>query len=146
MPEALIYRHTATFNGTPEAVWDVLVNPAKIKAYLFNCDVETTWEVGTPLLWYMAGPDGNKMLVVKGNITRFEPNKVLAYTLFPPTMPMEDIPENYLDAIFTIEATEDGSVLHIEQSGFERAAMGQQRYDETVQGWDVIIEGMRGQL
>ena len=146
MPEALVYRHTATFNATPEQVWDVLVNPAKVKAYMFGCDIETTWEVGSPLLWYLTGEDGNKLLMVKGDITRFEPNKVLGYTLFPPTMPIEDIPENYLDAVFSIEATADGALLHIEQTGFERAAMGQQRYDETAKGWDVIIDAMRAQV
>ena len=86
MSESLVYRHTFEFNATPEAVWDLLVNPAKVKAYMFGCEIETTWEVGTPLNWYMNGPDGNRMLVVKGDVTRFEDGKVLEYTLFPPTM------------------------------------------------------------
>lgn len=146
MSNELIFRHTATFNATPEAVWDLLVNPAKVKAYMFGCDIETTWEVGTPLIWKMADKEGNVSVAVKGDILAFEDGKHLAYTLFPPDMPMEDVPENYIRASFTVEAAGEQTHLHIVQDDFEGAAEAQKRFDDTVAGWPHIIPMMEAAL
>ncbi len=130
---------TIQFNATPEAVWDLLVNPAKVKLYMFGCDIETTWEVGTPLLWYITDKEGTKMLAVKGDIIAFEAGKLLEYNMLPPAMQLEDVPQNYMGAAFTVEAAADGKTnLHIKQYASANCAKGEARFKDVASGWEAI--------
>ncbi len=140
MSQDFNYSHTATFTATPEAVWDLLVNPVKVKQYMFGCDIETTWEVGTPLLWYITSKEGVKMLAVKGDIIAFEAGKLLEYNMLPPAMQLEDIPQNYMGAAFTVEAADEGKThLHIRQYAGANCAKGEARFKDVASGWETIL-------
>jgi len=136
------YRTETIINVPAEKVWEALTKPDKIAQYMFGSLAESSWEKGADLKFYFE-KDGNKMLVVHGAITEIEKPRVLEHTLFPSTWDMEDIPENYLTVRYVISPTEKGSKLEIIQTGFEKAAQGEKRYQDVEQGWKTTLPKLK---
>ena len=40
-----------TINSSLSKVWDALVNPDMIREYFFGTEAESTWEVGSPVIF-----------------------------------------------------------------------------------------------
>jgi uncharacterized protein YndB with AHSA1/START domain len=142
MSQPLIVKNTITINAPATKVWDALVDPELTKKYMFGCETVSDWKVGSPLTWLMEY-EGNPFVAVKGNIVRIEPNKLLEYTVFDPnSTTMADTPGNYLDVIYELTETNSKTLLTVTQGGFEHAAEGQRRYEETYNngdGWNPIL-------
>ena len=51
MNTGLIARASVTIAAPPADVWDALVTPAAIKAYMFGATVTSDWVVGNPIGW-----------------------------------------------------------------------------------------------
>ena len=55
---------------------------------------------------------------------------------------MEDIPENYLNVIYSLEEQEGKTTLPVIQGGFETATDGEKRYQDSYnngEGWNPIL-------
>ncbi len=139
--EKLIVQNTITINATPAKVWDALVNPEQTKKYMFGCETVSDWQPGSSLLWRMEH-EGQELVAVKGNIVEIQPEKRLVYTVFDPNSTMPDVPENYLTVTYELTPENDQTVLTVTQGGFETAAEGERRYQETYnngEGWNPIL-------
>ena len=138
-----LFTHDEIIINTPiEQVWDMLINPEKTKLYMFGCEVISSWEIGSELLWKGAS-DG--IVYVKGNLVSLIPNKEFAFTLIDPQAAYEDIPENYLTATYTLEETGAGIKLTATQGDYNVVAEGQKRYEDTMKGggWMPVLEGIK---
>tara|TARA_Y100000385_G_scaffold288194_1_gene354163 strand:+ start:123 stop:362 length:240 start_codon:yes stop_codon:yes gene_type:complete len=49
--KSLIASSNVRIYSTSEKLWDVLTNPEKIKIYLFNTNVKTSWIEGSPIIF-----------------------------------------------------------------------------------------------
>ena len=140
--EPLFVTNTITINAPKEKVWDILVNPAQTKKYMFGCETVSDWKVGSPLLW-QGKWEGKDMVFVKGSIVEIRPNEYLAYTVIDPNNPnMADVPENYLTVIYDLEETNGKTELKVSQGDFNKVADGEKRYKETYnngEGWNPIL-------
>lgn len=128
-------------HATPEEVWDVLVNPAKTKVYMFGCETVSDWKAGSELVW-RGRYDGEDMVFVKGKILAIEPHRLLTYTVIDPFASYPDIPENYLNVTYKVEQQGDDTILTVVQDGFESAAEGEKRYQDVYnkgEGWQPIL-------
>jgi len=129
-------------NADQSKVWDMLVNPEQTKKYMFGCETQSDWEVGSPLLWRMEY-EGKELVAVKGNIVDIQPGKFLAYTTIDPNNPnMPDVPENYLTVTYDLKTENGQTVLTVTQGDYNTVADGQKRYDETYnngEGWNPIL-------
>jgi uncharacterized protein YndB with AHSA1/START domain len=86
-------------------VWEALVNPDKIRQYMFGTTVVSDWQKGAPITWQ--GEWQGKAYTDKGKILKIEPEHVLQYSHFSPLSGQPDAPANYHTV--TIElSTEDG--------------------------------------
>jgi len=47
----MYFKRAVLFNSDKEKVWDILVNLAKSKHYMFGCKVFSDWVVGSPFVW-----------------------------------------------------------------------------------------------
>ncbi|WP_299287615.1 SRPBCC domain-containing protein [uncultured Mucilaginibacter sp.] len=141
MNEPKIVKSEIVIDTTPAKVWDALVNPAKTQIYMFGCETVSDWKIGSDLLW-RGEYEGQEMVFVKGKILEMEPGNLLKYTVIDPFASYPDIPENYLNV--TYQLTEEGgkTKLTVTQDGFETAAEGEKRYQDTYnngQGWNPIL-------
>lgn len=103
---------TATIDvqASPERVWEALTDPAQIASYLGGSVVETTWEVGSQIIW--SGEYDGRAYQDKGEVLVFDEPHVLSFTHYSPLMGQDDRPENYHTLVYTISLDGD-SVTHL---------------------------------
>ncbi|MDR1533236.1 MAG: SRPBCC domain-containing protein [Clostridiales bacterium] len=91
----------ALINAEVSEVWDALINPAKIKEYLYGVDAVSDWKPGSPILF--RGKWENEIFEDKALINVMDTNKCFGYSYWSPFFGTEDKPENYLDYTFSLK-------------------------------------------
>lgn len=138
----MIVKNTIAIKAPAAKVWDILTNPEETKKYMFGCERVSDWLAGSPLLW-RGNFNGTELVAVKGYITAIEPGAYLEYTVIDPNNPeIPDVPENYLTVTYSLSEEGGQTILTVTQSGFEHAANGKKRYEETYnngEGWNPIL-------
>lgn len=131
-----------TIAASPEQVWDAITNPDKIEQYMFGSRCESDWKPGSKANFVIT-QDDKEITVVKGEVIRSEPNKLLEHTLFPAGSDIEDTLENYIVIVYELEEDEDETELTITQKGFKYVENGLQRYIDTQKGWKVALPKLK---
>jgi uncharacterized protein YndB with AHSA1/START domain len=80
MARGLIAEAATTIDAPREKVWDALVNPLVIKQYMFGTEVESAWEVGSPIVW--KGEWQGKPYEDKGVILQLETARRIQYVVW----------------------------------------------------------------
>ena len=66
--------------GKPERVWNALVSPEETKKIYYGSEIQSTFEVGSPLKYVGAGKDGKDTVHIHGKVLGFQPNKAFRHT------------------------------------------------------------------
>lgn len=128
---------TTTINAPASKVWQALVNPEIIKQYLFNTDVISDWQVGSPIVY--RGEWEGKPFEDKGKILEIEPEKILKSTHWSPTSGVPDLPENYHTVTYTLSEKGENTEVTITQDN--NASEEEKTHSE--QNWRTVLEGMK---
>lgn len=115
-------------------VWDALINPAKTKLFMFNCEVKSDWQIGSPIIWkgnYQGYESGER-----GIILEFEVGKKLKYTSFDPNFGLPDTEQNRLHISYDLSAIGDSTELITTIENFNGDT---QRDIHLAAGWDSIV-------
>src|SRR5262245_35187323 len=78
VPNTLTAEASTVIDAPMEEVWQALVDPERIKEYMFGADVISEWAEGSPITW--SGEWEGKPYEDKGTILRYEPISVLSYS------------------------------------------------------------------
>tara|TARA_Y100000310_G_C20262903_1_gene614458 strand:+ start:135 stop:563 length:429 start_codon:yes stop_codon:yes gene_type:complete len=124
---------TIQINASPEKVWDTLVNPEKIKLYLYGTKADSTFEVGDSITF--SGEYEGHQYLDKGEILIFNLNKHFAYTYLAQFSGLQDLPENYHIVSFEIEPQENGCKLIIEQKNIH----SEEAKGHSEKGWEMVL-------
>ena len=143
MKSELLIKKEIELAATPAEVWDLLTNPEKTRHYMFGCAVVSDWNPGSPITWEGKTEEGQEMTFVKGNIIEVEEGKTVAFTMIDPNSGIPDIPENYVNLRYELKPTEKGTRLILIQDGFAGAEDAEKRYEESSQGWDMVLPLMK---
>lgn len=139
----MIIERELTINAPVSLLWRYLTEGEKTRLYMYGCEIISDWEEGSSVIWKGVGPDGNELVFVTGELLAYKKEELLRLTLFDPNMGIADIPENYLEMTYRLEAQGNTSKLFMEQSGFEGAERGQQRYEDSIKGWDAVLQQIK---
>lgn len=131
------------FQVSVEKLWDLLTNPAMTKQYMFGCEILSNWKIGDPVLWQGPNQEGKTITYVKGHVLEIEIGKQLKISMFDAQSDMEDIPSNYIYLTYNISGDSNSSTLHLIQDGYEDAANGKKRFEESNAGWDMLLPIMK---
>lgn len=134
-------QNTIFIQAPPSRVWDTLINPMETKLYMFGCETVSEWIPGSDLLW-RGTYEGKTMVFVSGKVLEIRPERFLAYSVIDPNSPMPQTPENHLKVTYALEPKAGGTELLVTQSGFETAADGEKRYNDSYnngEGWNPIL-------
>lgn len=119
-------------------VWDALTKPEIVKQYFFGTNLETTWEIGTPIRF--KGEWEGKLYEDKGTVLEFSPVFSLSYNYWSPFSGLEEISENYQIIRYDLEPTDDnGTKLTITQSNVDT----QERADHSLKNWNMVLEALQ---
>ncbi len=131
-----------TINASADKVWETITNPDKIEQYLFGSRIETDWKPGSKSNFYIE-QDKKQITIVKGEVIRNIPGKLLEHTLFPAGTKLNDSPENYIVITYELEEHGDETDLTIVQKGYKYVEDGLQRYIDTQKGWKVALPRLK---
>lgn len=132
-----------TINAPVELLWRYLTEGEKTRLYMFGCEIISDWTIGSPVIWKGLGPDGQELVFVKGDLLEYKKEELLRLTLFDPNMGLADIPKNYLEMVYRLQPHGKQTQLTMEQSGFAEAEKGQQRYEDSLKGWDAVLQQIK---
>ena len=109
---------------------------------MYGCEVISQWDVGSPIVWKGMKEDGQEIIHFKGEITEIIPGKKVSLTMLDPNINIEDIPENYVHLTYELSSAESGTQLQLTQD-FTGTENAETRYSESMQGWDMVLDGMK---
>ncbi|HLK92898.1 MAG TPA: SRPBCC domain-containing protein [Polyangia bacterium] len=133
MAENLAAEADVTIRGSLSQVWDALVNPDKIKRYMFGATVESEWQVGGPIVW--RGQWKGKPFEDKGRILEIQRQRRLRYSHFSPLSGAPDRPENYHTVTIQMDGP-DGAV-HVELSQDHNPT--EEAREESRRNWTAML-------
>jgi uncharacterized protein YndB with AHSA1/START domain len=123
--------------ASPDWVWDALVNPEKIKLYLFGTNTSSQWVQGSEIIF--EGEYQGQQYRDKGKITAIEKENVLEYTYWTGFSGLEDKEENYSLVRFELQKKGEDTLLHLTQEGFPN----EQAAGHSTIAWQQILEAIK---
>ena len=125
-------------NASAEDVWDALINPEKIKIYLFGTKTITDWKVGSPII-FQGEFDGHKYKD-KGNVLEVVKYEMLKYNYWSGFSGLEDTLDNYAIITYKIEKGTNNNVTFTwTQEGFAN----EERQQHSENGLFGILEQIK---
>ncbi len=123
--------------ATNDLVWDALVNPEKIKVYLFGTNTSSLWTLGSEIIF--EGEYQGQHYRDKGKITAIQANKILEYSYWTGFSGLEDKEENYSLVRFELKENGHSTELHLLQRGFP----SEQAAEHSSLAWKQILEAIK---
>jgi len=124
-------------NAPKANVWDALINPEKIKQYLFGTNTFCDWKVGSPLRF--TGEWEGKTYEDKGTILAIEKEKVLSYDYWSNFSGVPDVPENYQIVTFTLEGSDGKTVLSLTQQNIR----SEEAKGHSEENWKMVLNSLK---
>lgn len=128
-----------------ENVWDTLVNPEKVKQYLFGTKVSSDFKIGSPIT-FEGEYDGMKYKD-KGKIVEYEENSLLKYSYHSSFSELEDKEENYQLITYRISSKSEKSInnddlkvnLEISQENIPTEAAK----EDSEKNWSLLLKKIK---
>ena len=137
MDNNLIARTAVTIDAPSKRVWEVLVDPAAIKQYMFGTDVVSDWREGSPIVW--KGEWQGKAYEDRGVILRLKPERTMQYSHFSPLSGVPDKPENYHTV--TVELSANGNQTQVSLAQDNNATEEERAHSE--ENWEMMLAGLK---
>jgi len=138
MPKDFVAEKQITINASADAVRQALTDPELVKQYLHGTNMETSWEVGSPITW--KGEWKGKAYEDKGTVLVVEPKKLLKTTHWSPMGGSEDKPENYHTVTYELDTRGGETSLTLKQ---DKNASQEQADTMAEKNWGPVLEGLR---
>ena len=119
------------------SVWDALINPVKIKKYLFGTDTYCDWKVGSSLRF--TGQWEGKLYEDKGTILAIEPEQLLSYNYWSGFSGVPDVEENYQIVTFKLAAAEGKTRLQLTQHNI----LSEEAKTHSEQNWIMVLNALK---
>jgi uncharacterized protein YndB with AHSA1/START domain len=137
MNTGLIARASVAVAAPPADVWEALVTPAAIKAYMFDATVTSDWVVGSPIVW--SGEWQGRGYEDKGVILQIVRERVLEFSHFSPLAGVADLPENY--HIVTVHLSSDGAQTRV--SLRQDNNLTDEARERAERNWGAMLAGLK---
>ncbi len=138
MDPSLIAQSKITINSTPEKIWEALTQAENIQKYLYGTQVDTDWNVGSPITF--SGEYDGQTYMDKGNVLQNDLHKTLKYNYWSSFSGLEDTQENYSIVTYQIDPIDDEAYeLSWHQQGFS----SEEGQCHTQEGLASILEQIR---
>lgn len=132
---------TIEIDALPFKVWDVLTKPgyngqwATEFAGGASFRIESDWRIGAPVLW----KDADNRTIVEGNVTRYEPEKSLRFTVFDVRSAQRPDVSDEDGITFELARKDAGTLLHVRQGDFSAMTDGEKYQQASAAVWDRVL-------
>lgn len=133
----LKFNTSIVIDASRSEVWDVMVNPQKIKKYLFGTNAISDWTKGSELI-FTGEYEGTRYLD-KGIILKIDEEKTLQYTYLSSFSNLEDVSDNYSVITFRLADKNGQTDLSLRQLGF----VNEESMNHSMQNWKMVLDSMK---
>ncbi len=137
MKNDFIAEQSIIINAPAAKVWDALINPEKIKKYLFGTEAVSEWKKGSQIRY--RGEWQGKSYEDKGMIINIIPEKLLVSTYWSSMSGLPDMPENYNKVTYKLKPENGRTVLTVIQDNNPT----EESKKHAEQNWKTVIEGLK---
>lgn len=137
MDKPIVATAKIVIDAPPERVWESLVEPERIKRYMFGTVVKSGWKPGSPITW--KGEWKGSAYEDHGTILRAEPGRVLAYTHFSPMSGLPDRPENYHTVTIELKPHDEHTHVTLRQDN----SPDEEARAEYEKNWNAMLEALK---
>jgi uncharacterized protein YndB with AHSA1/START domain len=139
MTETFSAAESIELDAPPDRVWQALVDPDLVARYMHGTSVETSWQVGDPIVW--RGEWQGKPYEDKGEVLAFEPPRRLSVTHWSPLTGEPDEPANYHHVTYEVDGLgDDRSRLTLTHGN----SPSQEAADAMVEnGWRPMLQSLQ---
>jgi len=137
MANDYVAKASTTIEAPASEVWDALVDPTKVKEYMFGTNVASEWKEGSPITW--KGEWQGRAYEDKGVILKMRPQQTLQYTHFSPLTGEPDLPENYHTV--TIELADEGGATNVTLTQNHNPTEEVREHSEK--NWKMMLDGLK---
>ncbi|HKU12015.1 MAG TPA: SRPBCC domain-containing protein [Sinomonas sp.] len=128
---------STSISASRETVWEALTSPRQIREYFLGAEVESTWQVGSPVTF--AGEWQGKPYRDHGVVLASEPPRLLRISHFSPLSGKADVPENYHTVEYQVEELGDGVRVTITQGNNKNDA----EVTESEKTWQLVLSNLK---
>ena len=128
---------TEEINAPGALIWDALINPDKIKLYLFGTTTHCDWKVGSSLCF--TGEWEGQHYEDKGTILAIETEKLLSYSYWSNFSGLPDVPEHYQIVSFRLEKAGDKTHLQLTQQNIR----SEEAKSHSEQNWKMVLNSLK---
>ena len=128
---------TQDIDAPVSSIWDALINPVKIKKYLFGTDTHCDWKVGSSLRF--TGEWEGKRYEDKGTILAIEPEKLLRYNYWSGFSGTPDVLENYQVVTFELIPAANKTRLHLTQQNIR----SEEAKAHSEENWKMVLNSLK---
>ena len=121
-------------------VWEALTDPDQIKEYMFGSQVETSWEVGSPITWN--GEYEGRPYQDKGKVLTYDEPRELSVTHFSPLAGQDDKPENYHTLVYSLQENGGTTSLALTQDN----CADEQEAEQFSTNWQQMLNGLKAHV
>lgn len=137
MNNELTIKNSVEINAGRAKVWDALINPEKIKMYLFGTETVTDWEKGSEIIFQ--GEFQGHEYKDKGTILDIRTDELLQYSYWSGFSGLEDRPDNYSLITYRLDNAGGKTLLTLTQKGFAN----EQAQQHSQAAWTNILQQIK---
>lgn len=137
MTDTYSFSTSTNIKANPKVVFDALTDPAKVKQYLFGTDMETTWEIESPITY--KGEWQGTTYEDKGQVLEFEQDKKIVTTYFSSMSGQDDEAANYQLVTYEVDGDDEETELTISQANIAT----QESADHSKENWSSVAQEIR---
>ncbi len=132
---------TIEIDALPFKVWDVLTKPEFNSQWANEFDggapfrIESDWRIGAPVFW----KDEDNQTIVEGNVTRFEPEKLLRFTVFDVRSAERAAVSDEDGITFELTQKDARTLLRVRQGDFSAMTDGEKYQQASADVWDRVL-------
>lgn len=130
-------RVKTTIKASVSKVWGVLTSPEAIKEAFWGTELNTTWEVGSPITY--SGVWEGVPYEDKGTILEYVPHTLIKMNYWSSMSGTEDILENYSYITYEIEGHDGEVTLHIKQENFNTET----QMEHSIESWNTVLKSLK---
>ena len=138
MKGSFVAQKQITIHASSEAVWQALTDPELVKEYMHGTNLETDWQVGSPITW--KGEWKGQTYEDKGTVLAVERKKRLQHTHWSPMAGSEDKPENYHTVTYEMAQQDGLTVLTLHQ---DNNATQDEADKMANNNWGPVLDGLK---
>jgi uncharacterized protein YndB with AHSA1/START domain len=135
--KGIVAKATVDMQAPADKVWGALVDPEKIKQYMFGTKVVSDWKEGSPITW--AGEWKGKPYEDKGKILKIRQGKVLEYSHYSPLSGAPDVPESYHTVSIELAEASSGTKVTLSQDNNPN----EEARKHSEQNWMQMLNGLK---